>query len=128
MCSGRSARLKLTQHDPHIALRAQDVLFEQGTGAGLVAADSPGAGELCPQPRLTHGRSGPMLLDELTGGADPSGRSLVVEETEPVLGPWLAALGQRLAVVRPDHHVFGTAASIAAGITLIDTLRQHLDP
>ena len=41
----------------------------------------------------------------------------------PVLAPWLAQLGRRFEVVRPDHCVFSSAAE---ALLLLDALRAAL--
>lgn len=46
-----------------------------------------------------------------------------VEELEAVIAPWLASLGQSVAITRPDNYVYGTAKTPAAGIAM---LRQFL--
>jgi 3-(3-hydroxy-phenyl)propionate hydroxylase len=53
----------------------------------------------------------------------------VVSTTEdvPVLAPWLAQLGRRFALVRPDHAVYGTAASLDEALTLVAGLQQRLE-
>jgi 3-(3-hydroxy-phenyl)propionate hydroxylase len=47
-------------------------------------------------------------------------------EDEPVLVPWLGQIGRRFVVARPDHCVFGTAASLAQTISLLAALRDAL--
>ena len=45
--------------------------------------------------------------------------TLQVQETAPVLAPWLSSLGQRVAIGRPDHYVYGTAVDPPAGLVLL---------
>lgn len=125
---------------------------------GLIAAGSPLAGELFPQPQVcTAGRAG--RLDDLSGACvravvtgpledaqkavwrqalAPLGGRLVrvgaagarggdvleVAEQQPLIEPWLAAAGRRVAIVRPDHYVYGTAADPAEGLRLLSDLVQ----
>ena len=105
----------------------QDVLprLEQGLFA---EPDHPARGTLFPQPRLVGG----VLMDERLGhgwrlvldatlSGQPVPRGLAVldlaatPETEGVVAAWLARHGVHAALLRPDHHVFGTAAD-AAGL------------
>ncbi|HSV70825.1 MAG TPA: bifunctional 3-(3-hydroxy-phenyl)propionate/3-hydroxycinnamic acid hydroxylase [Methylibium sp.] len=58
-------------------------------------------------------------------GAGTAGVIRVVEEV-PVLAPWLAQQQRRFAVVRPDHCVFGTAASATEATALLEALRHSL--
>jgi 3-(3-hydroxy-phenyl)propionate hydroxylase len=62
-------------------------------------------------------------------GAPGDGSAGVIHAVEdvPVLAPWLAQLGQRFAVARPDHCVFGTAGSAAEAVSLLDALRAALE-
>jgi 3-(3-hydroxy-phenyl)propionate hydroxylase len=43
-------------------------------------------------------------------------------EIEPVIGDWLAGLGQLVAIARPDNYVYGTADTPAAGVLLLRRL------
>jgi 3-(3-hydroxy-phenyl)propionate hydroxylase len=49
-------------------------------------------------------------------------------EVDALFQPWLEALGQCCAVVRPDHYVFGTAKTHADGLRLLRKLDVLLDP
>jgi 3-(3-hydroxy-phenyl)propionate hydroxylase len=49
----------------------------------------------------------------------------VVEDT-PLLTPWLAAAGQRVAIVRPDHVVYGSAASHVEALHLLNQWKAQL--
>ena len=49
-----------------------------------------------------------------------------VREHEGVLAGWFARHGCRVALVRPDHYVFGGAASVAGGVALLQALREML--
>ncbi|CAN7417524.1 bifunctional 3-(3-hydroxy-phenyl)propionate/3-hydroxycinnamic acid hydroxylase [Pseudoduganella sp. LjRoot289] len=48
------------------------------------------------------------------------------QEQGAVLRDWMAERKCRVAVVRPDHYVFGTAGSEAEGLRLLDALRARL--
>jgi 3-(3-hydroxy-phenyl)propionate hydroxylase len=123
---------------------------------GLIARsdnDEPmkGAGEPCPQPRvLVDGR--PLLLDDVSGQgfalltyewkigkpllrrAAELGVSLCefsskvgdLKEEEAVLQRWLASLGARAALVRPDHVTFGVAADASGLKELFDQLERGI--
>lgn len=60
------------------------------------------------------------------GGGDPAALGVVVEEVSPLVGPWLSALGCSVAVVRPDHYVFGAARDVGSGLDLIRALQRQL--
>lgn len=63
-------------------------------------------------------------------GAEAAGDvpGIAAVETERVLSDWLDGLGQRLAVVRADHYVYGTAANAAEALALAEELRMRIDP
>ena len=129
---------------------------------GLIAAGTPGAGELFPQPTVRQVHGEPVLLDELSGACvrivvtgetseeeagalaasaaalkgcviflgeasqDHERLGLVVTEETPLIEPWLRGLGCSIAIVRPDHYVFGTAAHVEAGLHLMHALRVQM--
>lgn len=119
---------------------------------GLIARRSTsepmrGAGEACPQPRICV-EDGSVLLDDLVGhgfallidgfdigetnrqrasrleiavfefGSDGEG----LTEADGVLRNWLAGLGARAVLVRPDRVVFGLAEDDGGVATLLDQL------
>lgn len=128
---------------------------------GSLVSETPGAGQLCPQPRVRSADGSAALLDDLTGAcvrvisiapldnagaatlaeqlpplqgrviavdtAAPPQRCLTVQELQPVMRPWLHSLQRGIAIVRPDHYVYGTAASIGEAVALLDRLRTQLD-
>ncbi len=57
---------------------------------------------------------------------DTSGVGLHIVEETLVLSDWLKSIGGNMAIVRPDHYVYGSAATIEAAIGLLDELRQAL--
>jgi 3-(3-hydroxy-phenyl)propionate hydroxylase len=61
-----------------------------------------------------------------TNGASAGDAVVNTTEDVPVLAPWLAQLGRRFALVRPDHAVYGTASSLDEALTLVARLRQCL--
>jgi len=108
---------------------------------GIVRSGTPGAGKLFPQPSCTRaGRSG--RLDDLVGtdlrlvvagGFEPKerpratvvslgcGEDAFVETAGPKAAAWLAEHGAVAALVRPDHYVYGTAATAGAAAELVDS-------
>ncbi len=71
-----------------------------------------------------HGRL--VLLGATGASAAAPGALLEVAEQQPLVAPWLSAAAQRVAVVRPDHYVYGTAASPAEGLHVLAQLKQAL--
>ena len=111
----------------------QDVLPRLETGL-LSPQDSSGRGTLFPQPRLVGGQ----LMDQLVPpgwrlvgdgrlplGAATAGLASVdvstgaTAECVGVVAAWMQRHGCHAALVRPDHYVFGTAATAADLTTLI---------
>jgi len=102
----------------------QDILPPLVTGLLL---PSPGAGTLFPQPRLRNG----ALMDQVHGCGwrlvgdgslpldGPAGVTPIDLGREPeadgVVAGWMARHDARVALVRPDHYVFGSAAD-ASGL------------
>ncbi len=97
----------------------QDILPPLTTG--LIVA-SPGAGTLFPQPRLRNGE----LMDQVHGCGwrlvsdglihlDAPKRAAFIDlaqepEADGVVAAWMARHRVHVAMVRPDHYVFGTAS------------------
>ena len=65
-----------------------------------------------------------VVLGTATSGMD--GGALLVQEDGAVIGPWLDGLGTRIAIVRPDNYVYGTASGINDAIALVDRLGRQL--
>ncbi|MGY1781934.1 bifunctional 3-(3-hydroxy-phenyl)propionate/3-hydroxycinnamic acid hydroxylase [Geodermatophilus sp. SYSU D01036] len=84
---------------------------------------------------LTSGERA-VLLEALTplggvlvqlGGSDTrDGAVIDAVDDEGVLSSWLRASGRRIAIVRPDHYVYGTAPSAAAAVELLQHLSRRL--
>ena len=118
--------------DPHAAaardvrMREEAKAIQHGTAAdlipalscGIVAKDTPGAGERFIQPRV-----GDRLLDDVTGSGwrmftrktinAPADITVVDCHTlndGGAIAAWLDARGGEAVLVRPDHYVFGTGA------------------
>jgi 3-(3-hydroxy-phenyl)propionate hydroxylase len=64
-----------------------------------------------------------VQLGETTPGSGPL---LNVVEDEDVMRSWLAGLGQRFAIARPDHYVYGTAVSATDALALLEQFHQRL--
>ncbi len=134
--------------------------------SGLLISETPGAGELCPQPRVrAWGQPQYCLLDDVTevttrliscaslteceagllnerlsalpgclihildAGRVGSVTPLTFHEEGRVLRRWFESLDQTFALVRPDHYVYGTAASCHQALKLIgDFLAQLRSP
>ena len=122
----------------------QDVLPRLELGL-LARADTPGRGCLFPQPRLRHGRLMDELMDEQIGGgwrlvlhgklpafnltSDVSVLDLGANgevETEGVVAAWMQRHACTAALLRPDHYVFGTAATAAEVEDLLEQRRAML--
>ena len=103
---------------------------------GLII-DTPGAGTLFPQPRLTSG----ALMDERFGygwrlvsdGTLPvievEGLTLIDlgldPEADGVVAAWMQRHGAHAAIVRPDHYTFGSAADDASLSSLFACWRKR---
>jgi 3-(3-hydroxy-phenyl)propionate hydroxylase len=113
----------------------QDIL--PALTSGLLVA-SPGAGTLFPQPRLADG----TLMDQHCGHgwrlvldgtlpapalpADVAAVDISAEgtaEADDVVGSWMRRHECHVALVRPDHYVFGSAAD-AAGLQALMSERR----
>lgn len=112
----------------------QDILPPLSTG---LRCDSPGAGTLFPQPRLAggvlmdrvHGCGWRLVLDGvLAAPALPPGVTAIDirDELDGVAAAWLRRHECHAALLRPDHHVFGSAADEAALKTLLEAHQQAL--
>ena len=52
--------------------------------------------------------------------------TLNVIDDEDVMGAWLRQTGQLIAIARPDHYVYGTAASAHEAVVLLKGLDEWL--
>jgi 3-(3-hydroxy-phenyl)propionate hydroxylase len=108
---------------------------------GGLFSDTPGAGELFPQPTVTVGAGPQVRLDDvlpsatvvLTTATDAADLGAPVIEVAPplaaasdprvrsgaVLPDWFTARNATYAVVRPDRYVHGTAGTAAAAAELV---------
>ncbi len=119
----------------------QDVLPRLETGL-LARADNSGRGTLFPQPRLAdgslmdqrHGHGWRVVVDpELPAPGAAGGLAVVAlgdestRERDGVVAAWMQRHGCHAAVVRPDHYVYGTAATAAELDALLAERRAALD-
>lgn len=144
---------QICERDPDAARARDAALREQGGGrapmvtrqeivppleTGLIAAASPGAGSLFPQPWVRDG-AGWARMDRLAGAgwrvflsanapALPGALRIAADgdlrERDGVAAAWFAKHGAIAALVRPDHYVFGTAADPAQLEALRRKIRQ----
>lgn len=116
----------------------QDILPRLETGL-LATDDTPGRGQLFPQPRLADGAlmdvrvgCGWRLVHDGTlpiGAAEPALTVVPMsaqDEAEGVVGAWMHRHACHAALVRPDHYVFGTAADPTALQALLTQRRAAL--
>ncbi|GAA0761588.1 bifunctional 3-(3-hydroxy-phenyl)propionate/3-hydroxycinnamic acid hydroxylase [Ideonella azotifigens] len=107
---------------------AEPVLLDEVTGPCVRVAC---AGPLAPEDAaalMAALPAGGRLIVLEDDDADPPGEVVAVREEGPVIGPWLAQLGAMIAVVRPDHYVFGTAGDVQGALRLLARLRERLAP
>jgi 3-(3-hydroxy-phenyl)propionate hydroxylase len=113
----------------------------------LSVTDCPGRGMLFPQPKLRIGAAA-ALMDKvlppgwrlvLRGGFAPGIRSLphlrisapdnpapdALTEDAPVVLDWFDRLGVKAAILRPDHYVYATAATLPALHAHLADLAAH---
>ena len=145
--AARDARIR---SQPPAQSTAADLI--PALSAGIVAIDTPGAGERFIQPRLRT-PTGTRLLDEVTGSSwrlfvRDSAAAIrhrqdvatwvpylavdVVDVSELVdeghLATWFATRSVQAALVRPDFYVFGTARGEGAVADLLRRLHASLSP
>lgn len=119
----------------------QDIL-PRLEGGWLAAVDHPARGTLFPQPRLQAADGRKVLMDDAVGGgwrlvcktppacAMPPGMTVFTlndpmwRESEGVLAAWFAHQGVQAALVRPDHYVYGVAATAAGLAPLLEPFYQ----
>jgi 3-(3-hydroxy-phenyl)propionate hydroxylase len=68
---------------------------------------------------------GGVLVHLGRSGASGDGVVEAVDE-DGVLSSWLRACGRRIAIARPDHYVYGTAATATEAVGLLEQLRGRL--
>lgn len=109
---------------PWIRAAGGDLLLDAvaGTGWRLVLDASFAA-----DPAIDAAASAAGLtIVRLAGANGPSADRHGLAERDGVLARWFAGHGVGAAVVRPDHYVFGTAATTADLLALITTLGRRL--
>lgn len=99
-------------------------LLDEFTGAAfrLVAAPGTDLDEL--QQAVVRHTGFPLVLARLAGDGELGPHDF--REKEGVLASWFAKHGGKVALVRPDHYVFGGAASAAGGVELLHALQRML--
>jgi 3-(3-hydroxy-phenyl)propionate hydroxylase len=146
------AMLALGGGEPQTLIRQELI---PGLTSGLIAAEAPLAGKVCPQPTVRQADAQNVRLDDVTGprwcllvtgapspdlvaaarshdaiivtvGAASIDGALQVMENDGLLTQWLAAAGCRGALVRPDHYVFGGFASDDEARSLLDQFASTL--
>ena len=118
----------------------QDILPRLEAGL-LAAVDAPGRGKLFPQPRLRggvlmderFGRGWRLVVDDaLVVPAALDGATVVAmgrgdaREADGLVAAWLQRHGCHAALLRPDHYVYGTAATAAELDALLSEWRSAL--
>jgi 3-(3-hydroxy-phenyl)propionate hydroxylase len=101
-------------------------LLDDLTGARFRAIVS---GAVVPEDRLRLKRA----LDPVKGSVvvlgDPDNNpDASFAECDGVVSSWLAGLGQTVAIARPDHYVYATAASVQEAVGLVHRLVSKLRP
>ncbi|NRF67724.1 bifunctional 3-(3-hydroxy-phenyl)propionate/3-hydroxycinnamic acid hydroxylase [Aquincola sp. S2] len=105
-------------------VRLDDV---SGRGVRLVAIEAlrPDEVRAARQALAPLGGTLVVLTNEMSADVPADGVPVIhAAEDVPVMAPWLAKLERRFALVRPDHCVYGTAASLDEALTLIARLQQ----
>jgi 3-(3-hydroxy-phenyl)propionate hydroxylase len=97
---------------PFVSARGNVVRLDELTGATFRAVASGPLDEAGRAALLAALRPLDGVLVELSGSdaRDRDGLIHAVED-EPLFAPWLGRLERRIAIVRPDHYVYATAAS-----------------
>jgi len=114
-----------TSEDPR---RLDDVA---GRAFRVVCADKPSVAETEMLRSALLPLKGTLIcLGGTAAHASHQGDSLNDEvhavEHQAVFAPWLASLGQRFAVIRPDHYTYATAASAEQAVEHLHRLVQAL--
>jgi 3-(3-hydroxy-phenyl)propionate hydroxylase len=68
------------------------------------------------------------VLVELGAAGEATDSLVEAAEDTPLIAPWLHGARQSVAIVRPDHDVYGTAADQAGGLRLLERMKQALAP
>lgn len=70
----------------------------------------------------------PLALVRLVDGMQPESpcEACDFQERDGVLQRWMAGHGCRIALVRPDHYVFGACVASEQAVALLDDLRHRL--
>jgi 3-(3-hydroxy-phenyl)propionate hydroxylase len=101
-------------------------LLDEFTGTTFRLVIAPGAEADALQQELGRFAGFPLVLVRLAEAGQEALGAHEFREKEGVLGAWFARHGCQVALVRPDHYVFGAAASAAGGASLLHELRRLL--
>lgn len=107
---------------PRVRHAGRETLLDEVTGVGFrLVSRGEDISALAGDPRVK--RLGVTLAT--TGAAVPAG-VVGIDECDGVLGDWFDRYGAAIVLVRPDHYVFGTGATVDDGSALLDELSGML--
>ena len=101
-------------------------LLDEFTGAAFRLVAAPGTELEALRQEIGRYAGFPLVLARLAAQDQDALGPHDFRERDGVLGAWFDRHGCQLALVRPDHYVFGGAASLAGGLALLHALRQML--
>jgi 3-(3-hydroxy-phenyl)propionate hydroxylase len=100
---------------PRVRHRGSEMLMDDVTGSGFrLVSDGLDIAQLSDDP--SGQRLGVALVSLAAGATAPV---TVIDERDGQLADWFKRQGARIALVRPDHYVFGTASNIASARELL---------
>jgi 3-(3-hydroxy-phenyl)propionate hydroxylase len=113
---------------PTVVIDGRTVLLDDVTGCRMrvVVTDRADVHEVRTLSTAVAQIGGVVLVLGSGGGTAAETGCIVVDETEPLVAEWLAALGSFGGIVRPDHVVFGTADSGGALLELLELFTSQV--